>query len=269
MLMQRAPDPYEFYDSVVSNIESGDKQFACARFIGVLDALVASGINMQVWREALIGHRLGEMLGFTGFAPDQSRLIFAPEMAEFDFNFPEISSASAFGVNTRSVMAQNAIHRAVQTNQSVLTCDPASHSAALDACPAITETDNLFRTDSIAEIEPLSQRFDLIVALQFVSRCVAHSLTAQLSNLASFLTPGGSLLLSSFLPFHVGSGWRLLCADDEPHMHSEDSLAARARDAGLELSTFRESQNALLWAFAQRQGLSNHYVEKTPWIQGY
>ena len=61
------------------------------------------------------------------------------------------------------------------------------------------------------------------------------------------LAPGGQLLVSSFLPSHIGRGWRRLQPQAEPYSHDEDTIRAAARLHGLELRYFRDAANCIAW----------------------
>lgn len=249
--MQDAPNPTEFYDDLVTSIEAGDGEFALARLVGVLDALTAAGVSLEDWQAALVAHRLGEMIGCRPGADESRTIQICEELAEIPTARLIPNSALASATNTRHKMAINALERALGQNKSVLVMDRASRLAAEQSKLPSSASAKVGHINPDGAISAPNERFDLIVAIQFVSRCPAELLAERLSQLAQYLAPGGSMLLSSFLPFHMGSGWRLLCSDDEPHMHNETSFGAAADEASVELSTFRDSQNTLLWAVAR------------------
>ena len=258
--MQDANAANDFFDSVVNSIEAGDRHSALARLSGALDMLVGSSNEIELWRAALNEHRLGQLLGCTIESGSRPSLMVSRQQAEIPaadlFPGSPVDQACA----TRRQIAITAIGHALDQGRKIVALDEESQ-AALHAASSPGA--------NRAPIEPLDQlnqdksRADLVVALQFVSRCPLERLAAGLSQLASIVSPGGRLLLSSFLPFHVGSGWRVLRSGDELHMHNEASLTAAAEDAGLELSSFRESQNTLLWAVAQLRGASTNLEENT------
>lgn len=255
--MQDAPNPTEFYDDLVTSIEAGDSEFALARLVGVLDALTAASVDMGQWRAELLSHRLGEMIGCRPVTDEGQPLQICLEEAEIPAANVLPSSALGHARVTRQSMAANAIKRALGQNKSVLALDQASWKAAQRSGSAEHAKAKVGQINQDGAISAPNERFDLIVAIQIISRCPADLLAARLTQLASYLAPGGSMLLSSFLPFHMGSGWRLLCSDDESQMHNEASLSAAADEANIELSTFRDSQNTLLWAVARLRDSSN------------
>lgn len=91
-------------------------------------------------------------------------------------------------------------------------------------------------------------RHDLILAAALADRLDASTLAAAIAGLAGCLAPRGRLVLSAFVPGHLGCGWQTIWLNRQDHRHEGDAIAAAGVAAGLTARQFHDAGGNLVWA---------------------
>ncbi len=244
----------QFFDRVLGEFEAGHAGEAVLMLSGMLDASLDRGEGLAELRSAFTAHPLSTLCRHA--AKSGNRLGDAVSRLGF-----------ARGLAARSELGGQAIERAWQAGKQILLldCGERGELARLQALPldnvALEHGDPaqfalLASRHAFAAPEP-GHRFDLILATGWADRCRSADLSDRTSRIAGRLAHGGRLLLSAFVPGHLGCGWQSVCMGRDLHCHDEDGLAAAASAAGLSITQFRDSSSSLIWAELRRAGATS------------
>jgi hypothetical protein len=91
-------------------------------------------------------------------------------------------------------------------------------------------------------------RFDLICACDLPDRHDAPELAALLLASRASLTETGKVLFASFVPQHLGAGWRSICLGWALTCHRKPDLIKLAEQAGLEAHIHSDVTNSIVWS---------------------
>ncbi|MEQ1497392.1 MAG: hypothetical protein ABL914_01930 [Novosphingobium sp.] len=105
---------------------------------------------------------------------------------------------------------------------------------------------SLFLADSLPRPGP--GQFDLILAADLPDRITSTQLEPAIKAAADSLAAGGRLVLSFFVPGHLGCGWQTIWLDQQIERHAPAAFGAAARAAGLEPRLFHDASDSLVWA---------------------
>lgn len=200
-------------DRLVDQMERGRPTVAAHQLVGMLDAVVVDRDSAARWQAALMEHPISEILlaGSQASCPGPCGALQAT-LETLDYH-----AAAAL----RQQLAREAISHARQRGQTILVL---GETAQADEPP-----------------------FDLVVGTVALGWVAPAALADWIGEQARQLAPGGQLLVSTFLPSHIGRGWRRLQAGAEPYSHDEDSIRAAAVMHGLVLRHFRDAANCIAW----------------------
>ncbi len=243
-----------FFDQVLGEYEAGHAGEAALMLSGMLDAALGQGERLGQLRRDFAGHPLSALCKLA--AKPGNRL--GEAVARLGF---------ARGLNTRRDLGAAAIEQAWQSGKQVLLADCGERGElarlrgrALDNF-ALDHGDPVHRTALAGRFGLTApapeQRFDLILATGWADYCGTTELARRVEQAATRLAPAGRLLLSAFVPGHLGWGWQAVCMGRDLHCHDEDSLADLAENAGLTINQFRDGSGSLIWAELHKDGAAN------------
>lgn len=244
----------QFFDRVLGEYEAGHAGNAVLMLSGMLDAALGRGERLGELRRTFAAHPLGAMCSLAtksdnGLGDSVARLGFAR------------------GLAARRELGAQAIERAWQAGKQVLLLDCGERGELVRLKGR--ELENISAEHSqpdqhatlvsrygLAAADP-EHRFDLIVATAWPDGCSPEELAARITRATTRLSPDGRLLLSAFVPGHLGWGWQAVCMGRELHCHDEASLAAAAAQAGLAINQFRDGSGSLIWAELHKNGAAS------------
>lgn len=247
----------QFLDQVFGEIEAGRAEAGVLLLAGLLDAAQPGSPEVAALRKLLAAHPLRRYLDAEPRSPALSAAL-----AQLGF---------IRGLSTRSALSASAIEHAWQQGKwiALLDCGEADELVRLsgrnlddllaahrDAGATTRLRQSCGPSLRIADPAPDvlgKDCFDLIVATGWPDRLPAEALAEQLTALTGNLAPAGRLLLSSFVPGHLGWGWQTICLGRDLHCHDEVALARCASHAGLAATQFRDPSGSLIWAELRTQ----------------
>jgi hypothetical protein len=240
-----------FFDRVLGECEAGHTREAVLMLSGMLDTALGGGIGLAALRREFAGHPLSAMCAAAKAGAGGWNRRLAEAVSRLAF---------ARGLQSRRELGARAIEQAWQGGKRI----------ALIGCGELGELDRLCgqALDNIAleHGDPAlagklglaapapDQRFDLIAATSLADSTAPAALAKGIARLGERLAPSGSLLLSAFVPGHLGWGWQAVCHGRDLHCHAEPALAAAAAEAGLTITQFRDGSGSLNWAELQKTG---------------
>ncbi|HQV02172.1 MULTISPECIES: hypothetical protein [unclassified Novosphingobium] len=269
----------QLLDQVVGQFETGRTAEAVLLLAGMLDSAVTGPEAAEAWRRLLAGHPVSRFLGSS-----DPRLLADPDpqgISAWERQLHAAQSQLGFvrGLSTRRELGAKAVETAWQKGQQI----------ALLECGELGELDRLrgLAVDNVTLVQRDRRRGEAIAArhapplrvlnpaeaqgLQFdlllatADSLAAADLANQLSAYAGLLTPGASLLISAFVPGHLGAGWQAVCLGRELECHDETSLIAAARAAGLTISPYRDSSGSMIWAVLQSAASCRPTTGESTW----
>lgn len=92
-----------------------------------------------------------------------------------------------------------------------------------------------------------SLRFDKIIAPTIGDTQNSNILAIKVDKLAALLNPASTLILSAFLPHHIGVGWRSVFENQFFHTHTASCIAKIAAQSHLSISQFSDASGSLIW----------------------
>lgn len=240
-----------FFDRVLGEYEAGHPEEAALMLSGMLDAVLGQGERLSKLRREFFSHPLASLCLVA--AKPGNRLGDAVSRLGF-----------ARGLLARRELGAQAIEQTWMGGRQILISDcgergelrrlngRALDNVVLEHADPLQE--NALRDRfGLSAAEP-GQRFDLIVATSWADNCKPSELGSQVERAAERLSPTGRLLLSAFVPGHLGWGWQAVCMGRDLHCHDEQGLAAVAAKAGLAINQFRDGSGSLIWAELQKTG---------------
>ena len=243
-----------FFDRVLGEYEAGHAGEAALMLSGMLDAALGQGERLGQLRRDFAGHPLSALCGMAAKPGNH----LGEVVARLGF---------ARGLNTRRDLGATAIEQAWQGGKQVLLADCgelgelarlrglALDNFALEYSDPVQRAGLVSRFGLTAPVQ--GQRFDLILATGWADHCDPAELARRVDAIAARLAPAGRLLLSAFVPGHLGWGWQAVCMGRDLHCHDEDSLALVAANAGLTINQFRDGSGSLIWAELHKTGAAS------------
>jgi predicted TPR repeat methyltransferase len=104
-----------------------------------------------------------------------------------------------------------------------------------------------------------ASKFDLICATDLPDQSSIEDLNAFLCTAQTCLSETGKIQLASFLPDHLGSGWRTVCLNWALHCFQESDLVQLGQAVGLHTSTYRDAANCVAWSEFSKTKNSNSW----------
>jgi hypothetical protein len=101
--------------------------------------------------------------------------------------------------------------------------------------------------------------FDLICACDLPDRNDSRELAALLLASHTRLTPTGKVLFASFVPQHLGAGWRSICLRWALTCHREPDLIMLGEQVGLSVRTHGDLTNSVVWSEFTKLSNTNSY----------
>ncbi len=249
-----------FFNSVLTQIELGKVEQGINLLSGMLDAACMQGASLIEAFAHLKQNMLHQVLlmepGYRYAANhkgDSVGLYAAIASAE------NIKDLGATGQRLCSVIATLPIVRALQQRQSryeqltlrawqagsriCLLEFPLSETFAGRDVSNITSMDML----DIKHSQFINKSFDLICAPSLADTYDDAALTAALLHLKTMLAPNGRIIISSVLPLHLGTGWRLTCLNWDANTHSDEALLCCAAQSGFIANICRDESGCTAW----------------------
>lgn len=226
-MTQYATTPHILYDHVLDEIEAGRDAAAILLLAGMLDAAATEAVRAEHWRSALLEHPLYKFI--------TKRSVQDGAMAQLGFSR---------GLMARVELGRNAIEAAWKRGRDIL----------LFQCGDAGELDGLHDHErgnieiETRDIATAATNHDLILASNIADQLSHDQLSELIAQARKRLNPDGALILSSFVPGHIGGGLRQICTGQILHCHDENALAEAATTAGFSISNFRDASNCLIWA---------------------
>lgn len=269
-------------DQVVSELESGRVTSAVLTLAGMLDAVATGPEEIAACRSLIASHPIRRFL-------DRSSVGALARCNPAGLSVWERQLHSAVGqlgfvrgLKARRELGARAVEAAWRRGKRI---------ALLD-CGELGELDQLngHALDNVALVHrdrrgaeaiaaghgpsltildwevALTQRFDLLLASGWADDCGAEVLNRRFRCVTAVLAPGGTLLLSSFAPGHLSAGWQAVCLGRDLHCHSETSLTAAARAAGLAITHYWDSSGSLIWAAFHHAPATGTIKGESTWI---
>lgn len=230
------------FDQILGEIAAGRSERGILQLSGMLDAMVAEGLDQAAIRAGLLAHPLGQALN-------------DPQAAQAAASLGFVEAGQ-----TRAALARDTLEQAWQRGERCLVfsdCGGAELErlagrdlSNLALAPAHRTNPALF--PALAGSEP----FDLILAAGLADRLSAAELAQFVSTAAYRLAPQGRLVMSTFVPGHLGSGWQAICFGRTVECHAEAALTEAAARADLSARLFRDASGCLIWAELNRTEIS-------------
>jgi hypothetical protein len=134
------------------------------------------------------------------------------------------------------------------SNVTVVSHDPAALAEVGETFGAhvtrVHDDDAAFLSAPIGSIH----HFDLVCACDLPDQKSAPELAALLLASRASLTETGKVLFASFVPQHLGAGWRSICMRWALTCHREPDLIKLAETAGLAAHTHCDVTNSVVWS---------------------
>jgi hypothetical protein len=277
-----------FYDSVLTELQTGNVQHGITLLVGMLDTVSDDAAALDKASEVLKEHDLWQILLHEPLcahaaAVPHSNYVLGDILCEDNGHYAktttgvrlfdvtsELTFSRAF--RERRKHASEVLIRAWQSGQKI--CLPScSDFGALSALKGQDLSNICVADDNLECLEKLksnlgqsinviqqpaisflhhaanmAQKFDLICAIELPDDLNQDALTAHFTAMRGALASGGKILSASILPDHIGSGWRQACLDWTIHCHSEAQIEAAASAAGLSICTYRDAADCVVWA---------------------
>jgi hypothetical protein len=281
-----------FYDQILSEIEAGNVHDGIILLAGMLDAAGGGGDSFDQAVSELKAHSLFNLL-----AEDPLCALAARESCSSDalinlISVPEMTGEmSSTGRRLHSVTSQLTFARAVRERRAaagekiikawqngsrvcllgvgqlravdVLAGQNLSNITLIVEDAAQRERVRAQFGGSIQLLGALSESaqegFDLICAAEMPDQCDAAQLGKKLAALRGCLSDHGKILMASFVPQHLGTGWRTACLNWKIHCHDEQSMAVMAEAAGLSSRTYRDATDCIVWSELTRPSPQNPF----------
>ncbi len=273
-----------FYDQVLTEIQSGNIKDGITLLVGMLDTVSNNEADFRAASSLLKLHDLWGLLledpicGQANAIPQQPGLLVDliceqpahSAVSSTGHRLFEVTTSLTFAraVRERAQIAEEKLIRAWQKGARIcilghgnlrairsLVKQDLSNVTIVDPDPAqLLRSEERFGTslvsvNSTAEsfLGQCQTRFDLICA----TTAADHLTPTELSNLLArgrhALTEHGALQIASFVPQHLGTGWRRACLGWEIESHTERQTAESAAQAGLSARTFRDTTDCVVW----------------------
>lgn len=229
--MNNADHPTKLFDQLIGRLESGSVEETLFVLAGALDGVVAGGGDIGHWRDCLTVHPLGQEIARPG---TQKRADGFTEKLGF-----------ARALQSRKELMLEHIRQAEKQAKLIRFYDAASFDLA---------------GQPWVNTQQLGYGADILIAVGIADHHAADDLAGTLRQMSGDLAPGGSILISSFVPGHLGLGWQLICEGRQLHCHDETALEVAASQAGLILTHFRDASDCLVWAVLRQS--SENTIEK-------
>lgn len=290
----------QFYDQVLTEIQSGNTRDGITLLVGMLDAVSHDQAKFDAASLSLKAHDLWALLLEDPICAQANAVPRQPDLlVDLICEQPARITASSTGrrlfdvtasltfaraIRERAKVAEEKLVRAWQAGARICILGQenlrALRSLAGQDLSNVTliEPDALLLNSSEATFDRslirintsaedfLSARqapFDLICA----TTAADHSTPLELSDLLArgchSLTEQGSFQIASFVPGHLGTGWRRACLGWDIECHSEANGAA---PAGLSARTYRDTTDCIVW---REFRLTNEDQDKGDTNNGY
>ncbi|MFM5908205.1 MAG: hypothetical protein ACKOPO_11580 [Novosphingobium sp.] len=198
------------FDRILARIEAGDRDQSIAHLAGILDAVLLDCRDPGSVRESLLAHPLGSALRH-------------PAMAEYTGRL-----GIARALDARDELTNATLVQARRRGERCLVLDKGRGANAL--------------------IHAGRQSFDLILATTLPDAMSEGRLARGMARAADRLASGGRLVISAFLPGHLGCGWHSIWLGKPVHRHAPEALTRAARAAGFDARLFHDASDCLVWA---------------------
>jgi hypothetical protein len=93
-----------------------------------------------------------------------------------------------------------------------------------------------------------SPKFDLICAADLPDQSDIDFLRALVVASQSYLSETGKIVFASFLPHHLGTGWRTVCLKWALNCFDERDLVTLGQKVGLHAKIYRDASNSVVWS---------------------
>jgi SAM-dependent methyltransferase len=198
------------FDRILARIEAGERDQSIAHLAGLLDAVLLDCRDPAAVRQSLLAHPLGAALRHPAMAAFTQRLGIAQALS------------------AREELARATLRQARQRGERCLVVDAPARANAL--------------------IHAGRESFDLILAANLPDGQCESRLARSMGKAARRLVRGGRLVISAFLPGHLGCGWHSIWLARPVHRHAPDTLSRAAQAAGFEARLFHDASDCLVWA---------------------
>ena len=296
----------QFYDQVLTEIQSGNVKDGVTLLVGMLDTVSHDECQFTAASTSLKAHDLWALLledpmcGLANAVPRQPDLLIDlicdhpldVATSSTGQRLFEVTTSLTFAraIRERAKIAEEKLVRAWQAGAQICILgidnlralrslenqylsniifvdpDPRSLQRSMDAfgpsLHCVNATPEAFLKSSAEATAP----FDLICATALADHLQPAALEALLSLGRDCLAAQGALQIASFVPQHLGTGWRRACLGWDINCHNEPQIAASAARAGLCARTYRDTSDSVIWSEFRRAnkelnegGLRNGY----------
>ena len=256
-----------FYDQVLTEIATGKVNDGINLLVGMLDTVDINPGSLAQAKQELSGHSLAQMLmedpliaDAEARPNDSTKRIGMISSAAANGNISstgrrlfEVTSELTFAraLRQRRKSFDLKFSRAWQLGQKICVLT----NGGTDATCQISDTD--FSKAKVIDIADAQQGiplaadntadFDLVLAPDLFDQTIEPVLSNILKIAAASLRTNGSIIVAALLPHHLGAGWRSACLNWNPQCHDEAALARIAGSAGLNMLTYRDESDCIVW----------------------
>lgn len=278
----------QFYESILTEIQSGNVKDGVTLLVGMLDALAGDHRALSAASSALKAHELWALLLEDPICASANAVPREPDiLVDLICNQPALTAASstarrlfevtssltfARAIRERAKLAEEKLVRAWQTGAKIcilgadnlralrtLAGQDLSNIIFVDSDPQTLARSTAIYGNSIIGVNASPEAFlsaapsnhapfDLICAATLADQHGPEALGDLLSKARNWLTQNGTLHTASFVPQHLGSGWRRVCLGWDIECHTEAHITQSAADAGLNARTYRDITDSVIWA---------------------
>lgn len=277
-----------FYDQILTEIQSGNVKDGITLLVGMLDAVCHDGSTFAAATASLKSHNLWSLLledpicASANATPRQPALLVdlicdqaAPaSTSSTGQRLFEVTLSLTFAraVRERAKLAEEKLVRAWQTGANIcvlgagnlrvlrsLAGQDLSNITFVDPDPLCLARSKATFGDSLTGVNasldsflgasPTARApFDLICATTLADQRAIAALGTLLRAARNWLTENGAMHIASFVPQHLGSGWRRACLGWDIECHSDAHITQIAADAGVSARTYRDTTDSVVWA---------------------
>ncbi len=247
----------QFFDKVLGECEAGHTRDAVLMLSGMLDVSLGQPGAVTTLRQEFAAHPLNQVVSS---APRPTGHQTQTALTGRSRCLHDAVSRLGFsrGLAARAELGARAVELAWQRGEQIALLDCGElgelerlRGNAIDNIAMAHEeraTEDWLRSQFGLAAPGPKPRYDLILATGWADDCDTDELAKRLGTAMRWLAPKGSLLLSAFVPGHLGAGWQAICLRRDLVCHAEFDLARAAALAGFGLSQFRDSSGSLIWA---------------------
>ncbi len=277
----------QFYDQILTEIQSGNVKDGITLLVGMLDAVAQDESALAAASASLKAHDLWALLledpicALANAVPrepalmvdlirDQSALTEGSSTAHRLF---EVTACLTFAraIRERQKTAEEKLVRAWQAGAQIcilggdnlralrtLEHQDLSNITFVDPDPLCLVRSNAAFGNSLVTVNAAPKDFlstslgarapfDLICATTVADQRATAALGALLGLARNWLSQNGTIHIASFVPQHLGSGWRRVCLGWEIECHTEAQITQSAAQAGLSTRTYRDITDSIVW----------------------